>query len=108
MASVGRTEKDCRDDELDYRVGIAEYADVAYGWAMEDDTGLCKVLTGPDGTILGAHILGEQAATLIHLFVVAMTFGIKADDLATQPYWVHPALAEVVENALLDLRKAAS
>ena len=36
-------------------------------------------------------------------------FGIRADDLANQPYWVHPALTEVGENALLDIepRKAA-
>ncbi|AFM15230.1 pyruvate/2-oxoglutarate dehydrogenase complex, dihydrolipoamide dehydrogenase component [Mycolicibacterium chubuense NBB4] len=108
MASIGVTENDCRDSGLDYRVGLAEYADVAYGWAMEDDTGLCKVLAEPDGTLLGAHILGAQAATLIHVFVVAMNFGIKADELANRPYWVHPALAEVVENALLALRKADS
>ena len=105
IASIGRTEKSCRDDELDYRVGITEYGDVAYGWAMEDTTGLCKVLADPDGTILGAHVIGAQAATLIQIFVVAMNFGITADELAHRPYWIHPALTEVVENALLDLRK---
>ncbi|MBB2988595.1 mycothione reductase [Mycolicibacterium iranicum] len=108
IASIGRTEKSCRDDDLDYRVGIAEYSEVAYGWAMEDTTGLCKVLATPDGTILGAHILGAQAATLIQLFVVAMNFGITADELADKPYWIHPALTEVVENALLQLRKSDS
>ncbi|PRC51027.1 mycothione reductase, partial [Mycobacterium sp. ITM-2017-0098] len=54
IAAIGRTEKRCRDDGLDYRVGIAEYSDVAYGWAMQDTTGLCKVLADPSGTILGA------------------------------------------------------
>ncbi len=105
IASIGRTEKNCRDDGLDYRVGITEYGDVAYGWAMQDTTGLCKVLADPDGTILGAHIIGAQAAALIQIFVVAMNFGITADELARRPYWIHPALTEVVENALLDLRK---
>ncbi|PRC56605.1 mycothione reductase, partial [Mycobacterium sp. ITM-2017-0098] len=84
------------DDGLDYRVGIAEYSDVAYGWAMQDTTGLCKVLADPSGTILGAHIIGAQAATLIQIFAVAMNFGIAADELARRPYWVHPALTEVV------------
>jgi mycothione reductase len=105
IASIGRTEKNCRDDGLDYRVGIAEYSDVAYGWAMQDTTGLCKVLADPSGTILGAHVIGAQAATLIQIFVVAMTFDIAADELARRPYWVHPALTEVVENALLDLQR---
>ncbi|MDA2891502.1 mycothione reductase [Mycolicibacterium sp. BiH015] len=108
IASIGRTEKDCRDDDLDYRVGITEFADVAYGWAMQDSSGLCKVLADRDGTILGAHIIGAQAASLIQIFVVAMNFGIKAHDLASRPYWIHPALTEVVENALLNLGESDS
>ena len=31
-----------------------------------------------------------------------MEFGIHADDLARRPYWIHPALTEVIENALRD------
>lgn len=108
IASVGRTEDDCRRDGLDYRVGVAEYSDVAYGWAMEDTVGLCKVLTEPGGTILGAHLIGGQAASLIQIFVVAMNFGISAHDLAGGPYWIHPALTEVVENALLNLQEPAT
>ncbi|MET0705036.1 MAG: mycothione reductase [Mycobacterium sp.] len=103
IASVGLTESECRD-RGGYHVGATPYGDVAYGWALQDETGFCKVLT--DSTtdlILGAHILGPQAATLIQIFVVAMEFGIKAGDLADRPYWIHPALTEVVENALQDL-----
>jgi mycothione reductase len=103
IASVGLTESACRD-RGDYRVGTTPYRDVAYGWAMQDDTGFCKVLTDSNtDLIIGAHIIGPQAATLIQIFVVAMNFGIKAGDLAERPYWIHPALTEVVENALQDL-----
>ena len=42
--SVGRTEAQCRAMGLDYVVKIQEYGDVAYGWAMEDDTGFCKLI----------------------------------------------------------------
>lgn len=108
IASIGRTEKSCRDDDIDYHVGIAEFGDVAYGWAMQDTTGLCKVIADTDGGILGAHIIGPQAATLIQIFVVAMNFGITVDQLADRPYWIHPALTEVAENALINLRKSAS
>lgn len=88
----------------DFLVGTASYADVAYGWAMEDTTGFCKVLAEPGtGRVLGAHIMGPQAAILIQPLVLAMTRGIDALSLAKEPYWIHPALTEVVENALLDL-----
>jgi mycothione reductase len=108
MASVGITEEVCRERHPDYLVGRTPYADVAYGWACQDDTGFCKVLVDRETRlILGAHVLGPQAATLIQLFVVAMEFGIRADDLAHRPFWIHPALTEVVENALRDVEAAA-
>ncbi|OFJ52291.1 mycothione reductase [Mycolicibacterium grossiae] len=108
MASVGLTEAACREDHPDYLVGRTRYGDVAYGWALRDDTGFCKVLVdGATRRILGAHVMGPQAATLIQIFVVAMEFGIRADDLAHRPFWIHPALTEVVENALRDVKEAA-
>ncbi|MFE5559810.1 mycothione reductase [Streptomyces sp. NPDC056544] len=104
IASVGATEQECRDSGLDYRVGTAGYGDIAYGWAMEDTNGFCKVLAEPrTGRLLGAHLMGEQAPTLIQPLVLAATLGIDATTLTKSPYWIHPALTEVVENALLDL-----
>ncbi|MFD8289612.1 mycothione reductase [Streptomyces lavendulae] len=104
IASVGLTEQDCRDRGLDCLVGTAGYGDIAYGWAMEDDTGFCKVLAEPGtGRLLGAHLMGAEAPTLIQPLVLALTLGIDAATLARSPYWIHPALTEIVENALLDL-----
>lgn len=104
IASVGATEQECRDDGRDYVVGTTRYADVAYGWAMEDRTGFCKVLAERgNGRLLGAHLMGPQAATLIQPLIVAMTLGIDARTLFKRPYWIHPALTEVVSNALLAL-----
>lgn len=104
IASVGLTEQDCRDREEDYLVGTARYADVAYGWAMRDTTGFCKVLAERrTGRLLGAHVMGPQAAVLIQSLVLAMTREIDAVSLAKELYWIHPALGEVVKNALLDL-----
>ncbi|WP_433802206.1 mycothione reductase [Actinomycetospora sp. CA-084318] len=101
IGTVGRTEAQCRDEGLDYEVGRVAFADVAYGWAMEDETGFCKVLTERGtGRILGAHILGPEAPTLIQPLALAMTFDIDAAALSGRPYWIHPALTEVVDNAL--------
>ncbi|EOM76024.1 mycothione reductase [Rhodococcus rhodnii LMG 5362] len=103
IASVGLTEADARRDH-DVTVGVREYRDVAYGWALEDESGFCKVVADrATGTLLGAHILGPEAPTLIQPLVQAMTFGLGAREMARGQYWIHPALTEVVENALLDL-----
>lgn len=106
LAQVGLTESQAIE-----RIGaehvttkLQSYGDVAYGWAMADDTGVCKVIADRrDGTILGAHILGYQASNLIQPIITAMSFGIDAGTFARGQYWVHPALMEVVENALLGL-----
>jgi mycothione reductase len=108
IGSVGMTEEQCRDEHPDYLVGRTSFSDIAYGWAMQDESGFCKVLVdGNTDLILGAHVIGPQAATLIHVFVIAIEFGIPARDLARRPYWIHPALTEVVQNALLDVPAAA-
>ncbi|WP_300013084.1 mycothione reductase [Pseudonocardia sp.] len=104
IAGVGRTEAQCRDDGLDYTVKVQAYGDVAYGWAMEDTTGFCKVLAERGaGKLLGAHVMGPQASTVIQPLIQAMSFGLGAREMATGQYWIHPALPEVVENALLGL-----
>ena len=104
IATVGRTEARCRAERLDYCVAIQAYADVAYGWAMEDTTGFCKIIAERGtGRLLGAHIMGAQASSLIQPLIQAMSFGLGAREMATGQYWIHPALPEVVENALLEL-----
>ncbi|MGQ0576228.1 MAG: mycothione reductase [Pseudonocardia sp.] len=104
IASVGRTEAQCRADGLDYAVKVQDYGDVAYGWAMEDTSGFCKIIAERGtGRLLGAHLMGPQASSLIQPVVQAMSFGLDARAMATGQYWIHPGLPEVVENALLGL-----
>ena len=55
------------------------------------------------GLLLGAHILGPDAANLIQPLIQAMSFGLAGQDMARGQYWIHPALPEVIENALLAL-----
>ena len=71
---------------------------------MEDTSSFAKVLADPgNGLILGAHLMGPQASNLIQPLIQAMSFGQTAHDVAREQYWIHPALAEVVENVLLAL-----
>jgi len=104
IASVGLTENGARAAGYDIKVKIQDFGDVAYGWAMEDTTGFAKVIVEADtGTILGAHIMGHQASSLIQPLIQAMSFGLAGQDMARGQYWIHPALPEVIENALLAL-----
>jgi mycothione reductase len=104
LATVGLTENQAIARGFDISVAVQDYGDVAYGWAMEDTTGIVKLIAERNsGCLLGAHIMGHQASSIIQPLVQAMSFGLTAAEMARGQYWIHPALPEVVENALLDL-----
>jgi mycothione reductase len=104
IASVGLTEEQAKELGIAYVAGVERYADIAYGWAMEDTTGFAKVLADPaTGQIIGCHIIGPHAPTVIQPIIQAMSFGLDAYSMAREQYWIHPAMPEVLENALLNL-----
>ena len=104
IAMVGLTETEARAAGYDIVVKVQNYGDTAYGWAMEDQTGIAKVIGDRStGLILGAHLMGYQASSLIQPLIQEISLGQTADEVARGQYWIHPALSEVVENALLGL-----
>jgi mycothione reductase len=104
LAYVGLTEEQAVAHGIPYVSAVQEYGSTAYGWAMEDTTSLCKLVADAStGQLIGAHVMGEQASTLIQPLIQAMTFGLPVREMARGQYWIHPALTEVVENALLAL-----
>jgi mycothione reductase len=108
IASVGLTEEQARRNAESSGAHIVtviqEYGTTAYGWAMEDSTGFVKLIADKaTGHLLGAHIMGHEASILIQPLIQAMSFGLDASTMARGQYWIHPALTEVVENALLAL-----
>jgi mycothione reductase len=104
IAAVGLTEETAAARDLPYVVARRSIGDTAAGWALEDTTGFCKVIADPSTRLLlGGHIMGPMAAILIQPLVQAMRFGQTVDELATMPMYPHPALSEVIEQALLEL-----
>ena len=108
IAVVGMTEEQARQaaerEGFEITVKAQNFGDTAYGWAMEDKIGLCKLIARKDnGELLGAHLVGEESSVLIQPLLQAMSFGMDARTLARGQYWIHPALTEIIENALLGL-----
>ena len=104
VASVGLTERECQQQQIPYRSHVQPYSSAAYGWAMEDTDSAVKVIAHTETRrLLGAHIIGPQASTLIQQLIQGMHFDLTVDQMARHQYYIHPALPEVVEQALLEL-----
>jgi mycothione reductase len=106
IAAVGLTGQMAREQGIEHRAVTHDYAAIAYGWAMESPAGeqYVKLLATPDGEqLLGAHIIGPQASLLLQPLVQAISLGTPIARMARNQYWIHPSMAEVVENALLKL-----
>jgi mycothione reductase len=104
VASVGASEQELRGQGRRYVAATRHYRDAAYGWALEDTTSFVKILADPaTRLLLGAHLLGPQASTLIQPLIQAMCLGNTVDQVASGVLYIHPALTEVVEQALLEL-----
>lgn len=104
VASVGLTEAEAQEQGLDYVTAVQDYGSIAYGWAMEDTEHFAKLIADRStGKLLGGHIIGPQAATLIQPIIQALHFDLGAREMATGQYWIHPAMPELIENALLAL-----
>lgn len=100
IGSVGLTEEAARDSDRAFVVTTYDYADTAYGSSVEDHDGFVKVLLDPEsGDLLGCHVIGTEAATLVQEAVNVMRFGLPADVIG-QSIYIHPALPEVMQRAI--------
>tara|TARA_B100002051_G_scaffold276792_1_gene328182 strand:- start:1340 stop:2722 length:1383 start_codon:yes stop_codon:yes gene_type:complete len=105
IAGVGATEDQLRQTGANYLVVTHEYKHSAQGMARLPETGLVKLMFDKESKkLLGAHIIGEEAATMVHQLILAMTMEATCADLLKMIY-IHPALPEIVRNAV---RKAES
>lgn len=104
VAAVGLTEPQAVAAGYNIVTTVHPFGATAYGWAMEDSTSVCKLIADADTRLLiGAHIIGPQASTLIQQLIQGMSFGQTVDQMARGQLYIHPALTEVVEQALLNL-----
>lgn len=98
IAGVGATEQELKEKGAEYMVGKYNYIDTGMGLAMAEHEGFVKFLADYDGKILGCHILGPEAATLIHEVLVSMKAGKSHVNDIINTIHIHPALSEVVQR----------
>lgn len=95
LASVGLTEEECATAGQEYAAHKAFYRSNGKALTADAGEGLVKILTAPDGKIIGATILGLHASDLIHEISVAMNFDATIDRLRDIIH-AHPTLSEIV------------
>lgn len=101
VASVGRNEEELKAAGVAYNVGKFPFTANGRARAMGDTEGFVKLLADKTtDRLLGAHIIGPDAGTLIAELVIAMEFGASAEDVARTCH-AHPSLNEAVKEAAL-------
>lgn len=101
VASIGLTERACKEKGIEYTVG--KYSLKAHGKAIAvgANDGLVKIITSkPYGEILGAHIIGEDASELIAELGLAKRLEATVEDIISTVH-AHPTMAEAVHEAAL-------
>lgn len=100
IASVGLTEAQCDDEELDYKAVKVPFGAVGKAVAMGEPDGFCKlIIDNETRTILGCHIMGAHASDLIQEVVTMMNLGVTIDD-AKDIIHAHPTLNEIIQIAI--------
>jgi dihydrolipoamide dehydrogenase len=100
-ASVGQTEEQLKQDGIAYKVGKFPFSANGRARAMNMTDGFVKILAdAKTDKVLGAHIIGPEAGTLIAEIVTAMEFGASSEDIARTCH-AHPTLEEAVKEAAL-------
>ena len=103
IASVGKTEEQLKELNIDYKVG--KFPFMANGRALTTSStdGFVKILAdSKTDQILGAHIIGHDAGQLIAEIVTTMEFGGSAEDIARICH-AHPTTSEAVKEAALSI-----
>ena len=107
VASVGKTEQEIKEQKIEYNVGKFSFIANSRGRAVGETDGLVKVITEKEtDKILGVHIMGDQAGTIIHEAVIVMEYTGTSEDLFRCCH-AHPTFSEAVKEAALSVDKRA-
>ena len=101
VASVGRTEEQLKEQGIAYKVSKFPFQANSRARASGGGEGFVKILAEAEtDQVLGAHIIGPDAGTLIAEIALGMEFGASSEDIARTCH-AHPTLNEAVKEAAL-------
>ena len=99
FAGVGQTEQALQAENIPY---VIKQLPLTYSGRFvaenEQGNGICKILEGTDGTILGTHIIGNPASELIVIAGIALERGMKAEELKAMIF-PHPTVGEIIKES---------
>lgn len=101
VAMVGHTEETASAAGLEYSIRKAFYRANGKSLSMGESEGIVKILVGPDGLLLGAHVLGAHAADLIHELALAMHAKMGVERIQSLIH-AHPSLSEILHDAVMN------
>jgi dihydrolipoamide dehydrogenase len=103
LASVGKTEDQCKSENIPYNKGMFYFRANGRGITSDNMDGFVKIIAHKDtDRLLGGIVLGPWASDLISEIVTVMEFGGSSEDIARTMH-AHPTLSEVVKEAALDV-----
>ncbi len=101
VASVGKTEDGLKEAGIAYKAGKFPFSANARARCTGQTDGFVKVLAdAATDRVLGVHIIGAEAGTMIAEAALAMEFGASSEDLARTCH-PHPTLEEALKEAAL-------
>ncbi|MBW1980781.1 MAG: dihydrolipoyl dehydrogenase [Deltaproteobacteria bacterium] len=107
IATVGLTSRQCQELGISYRQGNFPFRALGKAHALGEIDGFVKVIAAEeDGCILGVHIIGPEAGSLIGECTLALKQGATVEDVARTIH-AHPTLNEAVWEAAEDVRGLA-
>jgi dihydrolipoamide dehydrogenase len=104
IGAVGLTESEAREKYGSVKIGKFPYSALGIATARGEIEGFIKIIAAEDGKVIGAHIIGAEATTLIGSATIAMKNGLKIDQLA-ETFQAHPSFPEGLQEAALHALK---
>jgi dihydrolipoamide dehydrogenase len=101
IASVGKSESDLKDIAHEYKSGLFHFKGNGRAHAIDQADGFVKIVSDKKtDRVLGVHIIGPDAGSLIAECATAMEYGASAEDIYRTCH-AHPTLSEAVKEAAL-------
>ncbi len=99
IGTIGLTEEQCKDKEINYSVGKFPFAALGKAMAINETAGFVKIIADKNtDQVLGVHIVGPHATDLISEAVPAMNMEVTAKELGKAIH-AHPTLGEAMMEA---------